>query len=714
MMKLNAILPLLFLGSALLGSAFPRTETKLTKGSIAELAKKAGFASKLPKETEIYLSYQGMDKLVRSMIDSKIGKAIDEIAPEDHGLKQEILEDRDYEEFMVVGAEDLFISGGKSSPQMLEFFARFASGMMQYEMRREFLRMVARMEGDEEWWSAGRGGIPSFVKDSSRGLELLKKLEVTPIYAGFKVSDKERRDELIKQIQEGLGEVLKFQEKGKQFFAEAKSDIEGGFSGFKFSGADMAKALKGDRDEKRMIKQLGKEIYEEGIKEISKHEFVLMAGVVDDYIIFFAGKKATDLSFASSAEESLLANPEIDFARNYADKDLKGLIFFSNAAMKNVHELKSELPMMAKAYTVAMEASEYFGDTREIQDLINVVGERSEFIFDLLPKTRLGVTMYLEDGFKMDSYLGKDASVFDLDTKRKLATMANHDGAMLSGNWILKPEFSKNCTNLLEAASNATYKILQLAVEQDVHDDEWLEFATNFRVADSEFSDDLVRLWKAMQAGLNGLSNEHAIMIDLKGRMPSAVPEIPKLLKEHGVVPRVSYASVVTDRAKLAKAWDNMSAAAKDVGNGVGKLAKEEVNIPKPIMSNKAGVDLWTYKVEYWDYDFQPTLGLNDDLFFLSPSPNYIQHLAQQKAAADAGAELVIRLDPVREAANHWLKVMEEHGKDFMSERELAEFNAMIPQIKKFIEVSKQVEKLDIYTRKVDGEIRNTIHFHTK
>ncbi len=717
MIKWTVILQLFFLSSSLISSAYQHIESKLDRGSIDDLAKKTGFASKLPKQNEIYISYQGLDKLVRSLIGSKIGMAIDELAPEGGALKEQVLEDRDYEEFMTVAGEDMFISGGEKSSKLVEIFARLGSGVIQYQMRQEYLRLIAKLEADEEWWRAGLGSVPEFFKDRSRALALLKNLEISPVYAGFRVSNKEKRDELIKIIREGLNDPIQFQaqNKDKQFFSVAKSDLGEGFSGFKLSGADMAKGIRGERAEKSMIKELGQELYDDAMKEVAKREFVLMAGVVDDYIVFFAGKNVADMRFAPSAAESLLANPEIDFALNYADKDLTGLIFFSDTAMKDIQELRSELPMITSAYTQVMKNSDYFGDTLDIQKLINNVGEKSEFLFDLLPKTRLGVVMYLEDGFKMESYLGKDASVFDLDTKRKLATLANHDGAILSGNWILKPDFSKNCAQLLESATTATQQIFQLAVEQDVHDDDWLEFASNFRVADSEFSDDLVRLYKAMQSGLEGISNEHAIMLDLKGRMPTAVPEIPMLLKEHGLVPRLSYASEVTDRARLSAGWDDMSAASKDLGNGVGKLTKEEVVIPKPVKLSKAGIDLWSYKVENWDHDFQPTLGVNEKLFFLATSPNYIQELAEIKTVAtEPGAELVIRLGPAREAANHWLKVFEEYGKEFLSERELAEFQAAIPQIKKFIEVSKQVEKLDIYTRKVDSEIRNTIHFHTK
>lgn len=717
MFKLNAILSLFLLGSALLVSACPREEVKLSKGGIADLAEKAGFAAKLPKETEIYISYQGLDKLVRSMIDSKIGKEIDKLAPEGGGLKEEILEDRDYEEFMTIAAEDVFISGGRKSPQIAEIFVRISSAVFQYEMRKKFLRMIAKLEGDENWWKAGRIGVARFVTDRNRAFKLLKGLEIVPLYAGFKVSDKEKRDELIKVIQEGLNEPIEFQpeEKDKQFFSAVKSDVERGFSGFKLSGVNLVRSLRDGEDEKDIIKDLGQELYDESMNEIAKHQLVLMAGVVGDYIVFYAGKSEGDIRFAPSAEESLLVNPEIDFALNYADKDLKGLVFFSDTAMKGIHELRSELAIVAKAYTQVVEDSDYFGDISGIQKLIHTVGEKSELLFDLLPRTRLGVVMYLEDGFKMESYLGEDASVFDLDAKRKLAVMANHEGAILTGNWVLKPKFSEKFSELLELATTTAYNVFQLAVEQDVHDDEWLEFASNFRVADSEFSDDLVRLYRAMQFSLDGLGSEHAIMLDFKGRMPSAVAEVPELMKEHGVIPRFSYATVVTDRAKLSAGWDKMSAASKDVGNGVGKLIREEITMPTPVKSDEAGIDLWSYDLEYWDHDFKPTLALNDKLFFLSASPGYIQELAEKKTEpTELGAELVIRLDPVRDGANHWLKVFEEHGKEFLSERELAEFQAMVPQIKSFIEVSKQVEKLDIYTRKVDGEIRNTIHIQTK
>ncbi len=49
-----------------------------------------------------------------------------------------------------------------------------------------------------------------------------------------------------------------------------------------------------------------------------------------------------------------------------------------------------------------------------------------------------------------------------------------------------------------------------------------------------------------------------------------------------------------------------------------------------------------------------------------------------------------------------------------MGESDWDKYQNMKPIFKHMIEASTEIEKLDFFTRKVAGEIRNTIHFKLK
>jgi len=690
---------------------YQREEVKLTQGSLADISKQAGFAVRIPKSAEMYYGYKDIKQLVEGFINSKLGKAIDKNLEEEDRMSSAI-KSGSYRDFMMVAGEEMFFAGGEGISSFFEMYIAASMEINKSSIQMYMRLLSSDLDMDDEEQMREMSKMPEFFTNRDGALKMLKEVKIAPMYAGFKVSDANMRAELLKVLNAALQQPVM---ETPEMFKTIKSDVMNGFTGFKLNGKDAVKELEKQGMEEFFVEELGKELLEEYKQEIGKRELVCLVGEVDDYIVFFAGDSLDDLKIAQNPEESLLANPEATFARNYADKDVKGLFFMSKGLVESFSKMNGTISTYTSLIVDALKNTDKFGDTREVQDLLLEVAKKEMTLMSMMAKSRIGAVVYREDGYKIDSYLGSEYPSLDLDSPRKLAAMASHPDAVISGSWISNEKYSDVTLELLETLFKAVYKGTQIAVEQDFHDDEWIEFAAMFKMIDSTYSNDLLRVWNALKSGSEGLDNETAFMVDLKGRLPR-IPKAPSVILDNGPVPRIAYARNVIDRSKLTASWSEISAAAKNIATGVSKMTEQKIELPKPERMKQGGLDIWSYQLGITNKDANLALGLNDQLFYLTTSPSYIAERASEKMEKGAVpcAEMLIRVAPMRTAAQAWMKLLDESGQDFISEQEWEDYQDLKPFYKDFLEASKDMEKIDIFTRKIGGEVRNTIHFDFK
>ena len=66
---------------------------------------------------------------------------------------------------------------------------------------------------------------------------------------------------------------------------------------------------------------------------------------------------------------------------------------------------------------------------------------------------------------------------------------------------------------------------------------------------------DLKNIWEALTTDwAQGTGDEGALIIDTRGTLPR-VPEVPGVIIEKGLIPRIAYVTPVTDREKISTAW---------------------------------------------------------------------------------------------------------------------------------------------------------------
>lgn len=694
---------------------YVRPVAPATDGKLDQLAKNAGFAQYLPSDSELYISYIGVESMVTKLRATKLGQFIETQIEKEEGVDfDEALQDEDYRDIMNVAGEEVFFAAGKGSSSMLNSLMQATLEINKWQYDVMFKMMLGQFDENlmnmDEMRNPG-AMVPDFMKRKDGAIELLKKLEVTPMYAGFKVSDKKKRDQYVTDMMDAMNKLIN-QGDVRMLKAAASKEADG-FYGFEWNGKGFLDMMADD--EAAIAEMLGQDLLDDYKKEIANKKMVCMVGSVGDYVVIFVGKDTQSLKLAKTPTNSLLNNPEVSFAKKHADKELGALIYVSETTMKTFKELGGNLKMYTGILSNVVKQTEVFGDTRKFRDLLKQVGDKEDAFYAMLPAHRMGAVVSFDQGLKIDMYLGKDYPSLDLDSPRTLAKTVNHPDAVIYGSWIATEQYSKMTMDYLTSIWNATYEGARLASNVESHEPEFQKFQQYFKLFDSKFSADLLRVWNAVNNDFGqGVGAEFAMIMDLKGMMPR-VPKVPSVVLENVETPRLTVLKPVVNRDKISKSWDQIDASSKAIAKTLSELMGKNIELPKPERAKRYGLDTWSYQLGVTTKDANLAIALNDNIWCMTTSPTGLKDLihraySKNSRQAQPGAEFVIRMDPVRAAAKLWLEFLVEHGKEF-GEEGYQKFLKKKPLIEEFIKASEELELIDSYTRKEAGEVQSTLHF---
>jgi len=246
-----------------------------------------------------------------------------------------------------------------------------------------------------------------------------------------------------------------------------------------------------------------------------------------------------------------------------------------------------------------LTGTDSLGDTKHIQTLLTKIAKNSRKSEELVPAYRFGSIGYIEDGFKIDSFHGSESALYNLSAKRKFSKIAMRENAVFSASWVNKKEASKLNIQRIEDFVSLIFETTKMVVEhdQEIEDRDFQEFATMFRIFDTQFSDDLQGIWNSAKTGLEqGMGNEGAILIDLEGEMPS-LPNVPPVVIENGRIPRLAIGRDIVSREKMAESWRGMNAGGVKIARKAEQLLGQELNYRTPELAKKKGIDFWSYQL---------------------------------------------------------------------------------------------------------------------
>ncbi len=697
-----------------------QAKQKTTPVKEDELGDVGGFVKHLPKDNELFFNMQGGNQMLESMRGSEIGKFLEKLAAKEGENMDEMMKTPEFQEFLKVAGEEVFISMGDGSGKSLK-----AAGDMYSLYYRYYYYMLGKIlldTAEEGEMMNNPAQLFSGMYDSVfEDLMKMDAMQMPSIYVGFKVTNKEDRAKYVKVIQDAfakLPELVEIVPTLKGLLVPDSADVSGEFKGVKTEYKKFSDEIMKTPEVLEGMKMMG--LSEEKMKKMSEKfkdfKMTLLAGSHGDYVVIYLGDSSAGLKFAAQPSESLLANAEMQFLKEYKGKEVVSVAYVSKEISENLAKVSGFMQDLSLGVTKFLKEAKSLGNTDQIQALLKNLSDKEGELKALSKPGRGAMVAYLEDGFKMEAFHGEESLAYDLDTKRKLAGIAMQKDAVLSSSYVANEVASKVTVAFLEDIVNLAYQSAKVAVSFDVDDRDFLEFSDAFKMLDGLVSDDLVKIWEAVKTGAQqGLGNESAMVVDLKGKMPR-VPGVPSIILDHAKIPRLAIGYDVKDRKVLSSSWDKLDVSTKEVATKAGQMWGQEINYGKPELAKKEGIDLWSYQLGVTSHEANVALGINQNMMFFTTSPAFVESFVPMHDAAgkEGGMDIKLRFAPVREYVLDWVELAENHGEEFSPSFDAEEFKEDKLMINEVLKVSEEIVSIDFSMRKVNGEVRSFFHFNKR
>lgn len=683
--------------------------------SPADRASKLGFAQMLPKDTETLLLVQNGTEVVKRFKDSKFygflksqNPGVDDVVEGDGTGGLTPLD------FL---GQELFLATGKSTGEQTANLVRFGNRQNYFQFRSIASMIISSLKGEEPDLEmlGEEGAMFDMVKDPQSGLGLLKKSETPPIFLGCKTTPENR--EKVRQAFAGMTANLAMVGASAE---ELKIEVDGrSFEGNQVTGKKLVEDLQADQALiERMDEKLEKDVQAELWKTLAEKNIIAVTGVVNDYVVLFIGSRKEDLKFAATPAESFAASESLNFVDPYLEKNPVAIAYSDKSVLEGLNS-GNGFATIAQALRDAIAGNGKV-DTREIEALLDVISEREKELMGMTKFSTFGAVAMLDEGFKLETFGGSNSPNIQSETKSQMGALGASKDTAIFVNWTSNAAYGIKANAYLESLVETTYAITKNISTWEVEENEsFAMFQSYFTMFEDNFSDDTVKLWQAMSVDMSdGLGNESALVVDLKGEMPP-LPNMPQELVKAGKFPRLSWVKPVKDRAKLTAAWDKMNSSGESIMKQISAMMEAEQAMPKPMSSKENGLTTWFFAGPLFTDDFAPSVTLDDKWFVASTSKTHAVNLAQQantSSEGKTGAYMSVKFDALRACADHWLKAVDENKEAIFEGNESAagDFTANQKMIKDSLNAMSELDEMSLHTRKESGTDRTSFHVKTR
>ena len=351
---------------------------------------------------------------------------------------------------------------------------------------------------------------------------------------------------------------------------------------------------------------------------------------------------------------------------------------------------------------------------RKLGDLVKKLGAQMEGFAKRGSQTYIALN-YMDKGIHSESIGGYTSDVTDLKAKSIFANAAPADAALVISQ-VANPKFREPSIAMMET--------LFSAVEVGVH--AWAESSGDesvleqFGGAKEMFGGHLSKLWGILKGDfLGGLGSQSGIIVDLKGGMPKGIPGMPKVLIDEGKVPRIALAADVTDRAKLAAAWEQLVPAIDEAAKAIpGQEPGSEFQLPGVVTLDSDDLVTHHFSLPFITPDFLPSISLNDELFFLSSSKQFSEGLAASVKSGSGdirGSYVMVNFKELHSYVEGWVNLGLRNVDTLFNDDEFGaeQFKQTAGQIQMGLEFTRGIRGFR-FNRYIDdaGDLRASWHLH--
>jgi len=680
-----------------------------------ERATKFGFAQMLPQDTETLLLVQKGADAMKRFQGSKLYSFIKSQNPAVEGIVDG--DDSDGVKPLDILGQEFFLATGKSTGEQTGNLVRFSDRQSYFQIRNVVSMLISSLTGEEPDLSmlSEEGTAIDLIKDPQSGLALLKKSEMPPVYIGCKTTPENR--EKVLETFNGLTANLAVVGAAVE---EVKFEVEGkSFSGSQIVGKKLVEDLQANQ---AMVERMQESLDEDTIKDlwevVAQKNLIVVTGVVNDYVVLFVGSRKEDLKFAPSPSESLAASDALAFVDPFLAKNPVA-VAYSDKGVLDGAMLSNGISTIAQGLRDAIGGNGKV-DTREIEALLDVIGEREKELTKMVETSTFGAVAMFDEGFKIETFGGSNSPNIQSSITNRMGDLGNSKDTAIFMNWTSNPVYGIKFNAYLESIVETSYAVAKNISTWEVEDNEsFLQFQQGFAMFEENFSDDSVKLWEAISQDMSdGLGNESAMVVDLNGEMPP-LPNVPQELVKAGKFPRVSMVKPVKDRTKLASSWETMNASGEGIMKQISAMMQSDQAMPKPMSSKENNLTTWFFSGPLFTDDFAPSVTLDDKWFVLSTSKKHAVELAQKAETSNSGktgAYMIVKFDALRTCAEHWLKAVDANKEEIFKDNESAaeDFTANQKLIKDGLNAFSELEEMTLHTREESGKDRTTFHLKTR
>lgn len=713
--------------------------------SAEERAAKVGFAKYLPADTELVFSVydaKGAAEQLKALRlygiiekNSGIGMGMEDEFMEEM-IEEDMLEDADAEQEEDINVE-MEAQGGEPDPWMLlGQEVTVALGKPSGEQVGHLLALNARMayfqalalgkaaqkfaeSGDPDDFLdtinntvSGENFFLDLVEDPEGGVNLFKEMVMPPLYMAFRANEGEL-DQAAQLVSGSMAIFGMAGEMAEPIEFEAGSTT---FSGYKLLGAKLSEMLESQRES--MEEDLKPEIVSALLDALAKKNLVVVTGTIGDYALLMVAGDEADLKLTVEAKDSLAGTNNLGFIDAYADKPLLAMSYSSKDAWDGVIDEMGGLGTYALGIRDGIAGGDALGDTRDLEALLQMISDREKELMSLGSAHDFGMVAFADEGLRVETIGGHDKAAIDWSAKTTLSHLGDSADNVLFFNAVGDATYSEKASAYFEVIFETLYASTMKLSELEVEDGDLLQAKQFAQLFETEFRGDVVGLYEALSLSLaDGLGEENAILIDLKGAFP-AVPGVPQEIVDEAKAPRVTWVAPVTDRSKLADSWKQMDSSIASLLAKVSEMAGQDIPMQKPISSDKDGMTTWFFSFPFFQDDFLPSVTVSDDWFAASTSKLQAVDLIGKATAGGEvgnGLEFYVNFDALTDYADLLLTVADKN-KDalFTNEWALEDFDSTKAEYREIIEACRDFDSLTWTARKENGQVRNSMHFKTK